>query len=161
MAPINGRFFLLSLMELPDKTHINGLMQDCSNSSSYCSLALSHLYSIYMYNYPTDKSKCFLWVSQWPGLSTSTVCVINMCHQQAGKANGKWNVKLYIFCKISNVRGTKSQNLDNSHLVLQLSLPNPLKPGVKSRMKVQLEQRWQAMLQLHMSDQQFYCLPEN
>ena len=41
--------------------------------------------------------------------------------------------------------------------ILQLSSPNPLKPGVESRMKMQLEQRQQAMLQLHLSDQQFYC----
>ena len=44
-----------------------------------------------------------------------------------------------------------------SRLVLQLSLPNPMKPGVKSRMKMYLEQRQQAMLQLHLSDRQFYC----
>ena len=36
-------------------------------------------------------------------------------------------------------------------LALQLSLPNPLKPGVKSRMKMYLEQRQQ----LHLSDQNF------
>ena len=33
--------------------------------------------------------------------------------------------------KISNIRRTKFQNLNVSHLVLQLSLPNPWKPGVK------------------------------
>ena len=38
--------------------------------------------------------------------------------------------------KISNIRCTKSQNLNDSHLVLTLSLPNPLKPDVKSRMKM-------------------------
>ena len=53
---------------------------------------------------------------------------------------------------------TKSQNLNVSRPVLQLSLPNPLKPGVKSKMKVKLKQCRQAMLQLHLSDQQFYCL---
>ena len=37
--------------------------------------------------------------------------------------------------QISNVSHTKSQNLNLSHLILQLSLPNSLKPGVKSRMK--------------------------
>ena len=37
--------------------------------------------------------------------------------------------------KVSNIRRTKSQNLNDSHLVLKSSLPNPLKPGVKSRMK--------------------------
>ena len=62
------------------------------------------------------------------------------------------------YCKISNISCTKSQNLNDSHVVLQLSLPNPLKPGVKSGMKMQLEQHRQVMLQLHLSDQQFYCL---
>ena len=38
--------------------------------------------------------------------------------------------------KIFNIRHTKFQNLNDSHLVLQLSLPNPLKPGVKLRMKM-------------------------
>ena len=36
----------------------------------------------------------------------------------------------------SSLKCTKSKNLNVSHLVLQLSLPNPLKPGVKSRMKM-------------------------
>ena len=35
--------------------------------------------------------------------------------------------------KVSNIRCTKSQNLNASSLVLQLSLPNPLKPDVKLR----------------------------
>ena len=38
--------------------------------------------------------------------------------------------------KISNISSTKSQNLNDSHLVLKSSLPNSLKPGVKSRMKM-------------------------
>ena len=62
------------------------------------------------------------------------------------------------YCKISNIKCTKSPNLNVSRLVLQLSLPNPMKPGVQSRMKMQLEQCRQAMLQLHLSDWQFYCL---
>ena len=36
---------------------------------------------------------------------------------------------------------TQTQNFDVSRLILQSSLPNPLKPGVKLRMKMQLEQR--------------------
>ena len=44
------------------------------------------------------------------------------------------------------------------NITLQLSLSNLLKPGIKSGMKMQLEQRRQAMLQLHLSDQQFDCL---
>ena len=35
-----------------------------------------------------------------------------------------------------NIRRTKSPNLKASRLVLQLSLPNPIKPGVKSIMKM-------------------------
>ena len=39
-------------------------------------------------------------------------------------------------CKVSSISCTKSEHLNVSHLVLQLSFPNPLKPGVKSRMKM-------------------------
>ena len=38
--------------------------------------------------------------------------------------------------KISNIRRTESPNLNVSRLVLQLPLPNPMKPGVKSIMKM-------------------------
>ena len=38
--------------------------------------------------------------------------------------------------KISNIRRTKSETLNDYRLVVQLSLPNPMKPGVKSRMKM-------------------------
>ena len=38
--------------------------------------------------------------------------------------------------KVSNISRTKSPNLNVSSLVMQLSLPNPMKPGVKSRMKM-------------------------
>ena len=58
----------------------------------------------------------------------------------------------------SHISHTKSLNLNISLLILQMSLSNPLKPGVKSRMKMKLEQRQQALLQQHLSDQQFYCL---
>ena len=33
--------------------------------------------------------------------------------------------------KLSNIWLTKSENLNDSHLILHLSLPNLLKPGVK------------------------------
>ena len=38
--------------------------------------------------------------------------------------------------KTSSISRTKSQNLNVSNIVLQLSLPNQLKLGVKSRMKM-------------------------
>ena len=60
--------------------------------------------------------------------------------------------------KVSNIRHTESQNWNVSRLSLQLSLRNILKPSVKLRMKMWLDQRRQVMLQLHLSDQQFNCL---
>ena len=48
--------------------------------------------------------------------------------------------------KLSNISRTKSPNLNVSRFVE--SLPNPMKPGVTSRMKMLLEQRRQAVLQL-------------
>ena len=38
--------------------------------------------------------------------------------------------------EISNISGTKSKNLSDCGLVLQLPLANPLKPDVKSKMKM-------------------------
>ena len=40
------------------------------------------------------------------------------------------------YCQISNTRRAKSQKLNVSRLVLQLFLPNPSKPGVKSRIEI-------------------------
>ena len=44
--------------------------------------------------------------------------------------------KVSTYRKVFNIRPTKSQNLNNSCLVLQLSLPNLLKPCIKLRMKM-------------------------
>ena len=62
---------------------------------------------------------------------------------------GAWIRIYYVLCsktystcgnlfyrKTSSISRTKSQNLNVCHLVLQLSLPNPLKPNVKLRMKM-------------------------
>ena len=45
------------------------------------------------------------------------------------------NIHIGVF-QISNSKCAKSQNYDVSHLDLPLSLPNPLMPGVKLRMKM-------------------------
>ena len=42
----------------------------------------------------------------------------------------------HTFRKISDIKRTKSHNLNDSRLFLHLSLPNLLKLGVKSRMKM-------------------------
>ena len=49
------------------------------------------------------------------------------------KAN--WLIKTN-YRKISMIMSTKSQKLNVSRLALQLSLSNPLKPGVELRMKM-------------------------
>ena len=41
-----------------------------------------------------------------------------------------------IYDQTSSISCTKFQNLNVSHLLLYLSLPSPLKPGVQSRMKM-------------------------
>ena len=79
-------------------------------------------------------------------------------HEQSHGCSLFYTTHIFIYRKISNIRHTKSPNLNDSHLVLKSSLPNPLKPGVKSRRKMKLEQRRQAMLQLHLTDRQFSCL---
>ena len=98
-------------------------------------------------------------------------CMIPRCRWYIGLVQiGRWSGATFkgkhnitphnktVHRQISNMRRTKSQNLNVSRPVLQLSLCIILEPGVKSRMKMQLEQRRKAMLQLHLSDQQFYCL---
>ena len=50
----------------------------------------------------------------------------------------KWNKLVRVRV---NIRRTKSQNLNVSRLFSQLALPNPLKPGFKSRMKMWLDRR--------------------
>ena len=50
----------------------------------------------------------------------------------------------YMYAQTSIISHTKPQNLNVSRLVLQLPLSNQLKPGVKSGMKMLMEQRRQA-----------------
>ena len=47
-----------------------------------------------------------------------------------------WGLGGRIYRKTFNIRRTKPQSLNDSRLVLQLSLSNPLEAGVKSRMKM-------------------------
>ena len=46
-----------------------------------------------------------------------------------------WKTTVY-YRQVANIRHTKSKHLKDSLTVLRLSLPNPLKPDVKSRMKM-------------------------
>ena len=47
-----------------------------------------------------------------------------------------YNMGESTYRQVSDIRRTKSQHLKDSRAVLRLSLPNPLKPDVKSRMKM-------------------------
>ena len=50
---------------------------------------------------------------------------------------GEWPIEWQCqYRQTCNISRTKSQNLDVSRLVLQVSLSNPLEPGVKSSMKM-------------------------
>ena len=76
----------------------------------------------------------------------------SMPRQRTCQATTEMNQSNYL--QTHSKRHTKCEkNLNVARLVLQLSLPNPLKLGVNLRMKMQLEQHLQAMLQLHLSDQ--------
>ena len=47
-----------------------------------------------------------------------------------------WYEMKCTYRQVFNIRRTKSQHLKDSRIVLPLSLPNPLKPEFKSRMKM-------------------------
>ena len=47
-----------------------------------------------------------------------------------------WTILTFQYWQTSSIRGTTSQHLHVSHLIFQLSMLNPLKPGVKSSMKM-------------------------
>ena len=66
----------------------------------------------------------------WPG-GYGWITVLNLPRTNEEKKYGQ----------TAHLRHTKSQNFNISRLVLHLDLPNPLKSGVQSRMKVKLEQR--------------------
>ena len=54
----------------------------------------------------------------------------------AERATGRYRDNFENYRQVSNIRRTKYQHLKDSRTVLRLSLPIPLKPDVKSRMKM-------------------------
>ena len=55
-------------------------------------------------------------------------------------------MRVHMYHKISDIRCTKYQNLNDSHLVLQLPLPSPLKPGVKPKGDAPTPSEWSPIL---------------
>ena len=108
------------------------------------------------------------WLGQWcRKLSKAGALPLLLLGQWCGESQGQLglfiqsieeDINPYTYRKTSSISRTKSQSLKVSCILVQLSSRNPLKPDVKLRMKMYLEQRRQAMLQLHLSYQQFYCL---
>ena len=76
--------------------------------------------NIRLSTYKLDVIKGVRWNESWCKLSKYPLNV--MCKNN--------------YRKISNISRNKSQNFNDCCLVLQLSLPNPLKPDVKLRMKM-------------------------
>ena len=80
------------------------------------------------------------WTDQGPDIAINHRCVdiffqktyTYLCHVQLSTEMVQV-VEIWkkTYCKLSDIRRTKSQNLNDSHLVLQLSLTNLLRPGVK------------------------------
>ena len=69
-------------------------------------------------------------------INVQLCCFIWCQPEQAFKQTIKLLVIWDAYRKISNIRRTKSANLNVSRLVVQLSLPKSMKPCVKSRMKM-------------------------
>ena len=69
------------------------------------------------------------------------------------KLNSQVMASKSTYLHISNIMRTQLENVIVFRYALQLPLCILLHPGVKSKMKMYLEQRRQAMLRLHLSDQ--------
>ena len=95
-------------------------------------------------------------ISSADRVQLNEICYYSVLKWVAVTWLNRWVLIYYL--QTSSTSRTKSQNLHVSWLVLPLSCPKPLKPGVKSQMKMYLERRRQAMLQLHLNDRQFYGL---
>ena len=109
----------------------------------WCCLYNGNSYSLY--------DGIFILNSQMPYMSCSELKrgIGHQCDSSEMATRGTcllWDSRSYETCMVmtlqslyrqtSNIRHTKSENLNVSRLVLQLSLRNLLKPGVKSRMKM-------------------------
>ena len=131
------------------------------NHRSYYSLALNHRFSFSLNLFPTScvplclpysKQLCcichstvdiYIWLDGlgWqihstthgtPNTAVTGILHFKLQHQHA-ITDGMLVLNLEMYHQTSNISHTNSPNLNLSHLVLQLSLPNP---GVKSRMKM-------------------------
>ena len=78
--------------------------------------------------------RMFLHIVKFAGYTSSDIIVPSDTNYLRQEESYYINYSQYR--QFSNIRRTQSPNINVSRLVLQLSLPNPLKPGVKLRMKM-------------------------
>ena len=62
-------------------------------------------------------------------MGTEVYCEVKCTHTELLITRRGWFILIYEYRKMSDTRRTKSPNFNDSHLSLQLSLPNPLKLG--------------------------------
>ena len=65
-----------------------------------------------------------------------TICTMDCCYGIAHILPGSYNVYNVYLYNMYNIRRIKSPKLNGVRVVFQLSLTNPLKPGVESRTKM-------------------------
>ena len=86
--------------------------------------SITHLYHTGLYLGPL----LLTWINFNPGMGMYTTYF----HDNVWESINNF----ITYRQVSNIRRTKSQHLKDYRNVLRLSLPNPLKPDVKSRMKM-------------------------
>ena len=107
--------------------HLHDLAQDCGNSSAEALELQQSCMKPFIWHIPHQHTRT---TADLPQLQEE---VIQLTHREAVPLKTK-NTATYH--KVSNISLSKSQNLNDSRLILQLSFPNALKLGVKSRMKM-------------------------
>ena len=85
----------------------------------------NHMDFLYHIDHVTELFERFFFLYNWPEVVVALSSIVI-----------KRMTAYLIYRKVSNIRRTKCQNLNESRLALQLSVPNPLKPSVKSIMKM-------------------------
>ena len=136
---------------------INFKMVDSSYWREICLWEITHNANWCFYFKPNHPVKVLAVRSMkitWTTSLFCKLCIYTVTHFHGITLNFQSNRPI-TYHQTSNIIRTKSSNLNVSRLVFQLYLPNPLKQGVKSEMKMSLEQRRQTM---NLSDQHFYCL---
>ena len=134
---------------------LEGLVQDCSNPSALAKELLQSCTKSLIY--PFCEQKKILSPQKWFAdevhksctfqfFTHNTLCSCLFLSLLSANKNPviQWIIWqyprasciLWNYHQVSNISHTKSQHLKDPRTVLRLSLPNPLKPDVKSRMKM-------------------------